>query len=115
MADFSKPPTEIEVQFHEDNNMAKVDTQYFSILLNGVVEHTAQIDEKIAAAADRPLSQLNPVELAVLRLAVYEFLFQEHVPPKAVINEALELTKMFGAADGFKYVNGVLDRISKSL
>lgn len=109
------PPVEIEVQFHQDNEMVKVDTAYFSCLLHGVTEHSLQIDEVITPALDRPLAELNPVELAVLRLAVYELLYQMHVPPRAVINEALELTKRFGATDGYKYVNAVLDRISKTL
>jgi len=109
------PPTEIELQFRQDQDMAKVDTEYFSVLLQGVTQHIAPIDEKMQPALDRPLSQLNPVELAILRLAIYELLFQIQVPPKAVINEALELTKRFGATDGYKYVNAVLDRICKSL
>lgn len=108
-------PTDIEMQFQQENEMVRVDTAYFSVLLHGVTDRQQTIDEKITPALDRPLDQLNPVELAVLRLAVYELLYQLHVPPRAVINEALELTKRFGATEGYKYVNAVLDRITKTL
>lgn len=108
-------PLEIEIQFHQNNNMAKVDADYFASILRGVTSSTMEIDSKILSAADRPMDELNPVELAVLRVAVYEFLFENDVPYKVVINEALEMAKKFGAIEGFKYVNGVLDTIAGTI
>lgn len=105
-------PLDIEVQFHQTNNMEKVDTEYFSRILQGVTQSTSDIDDKIISAAGRPIKELNPVELAVLRVAVYEFLNENDVPYKVVINEALEMTKKFGAIEGHKFVNGVLDNIA---
>jgi N utilization substance protein B len=108
-------PLEIEVQFHQNNNMAKVDTDYFANILRGVTQNAVDIDAKILSAADRPLNELNPVELAVLRVAVYEFHFEKEVPFKVVINEALEMAKKLGAIEGYKYVNGVLDSIAGNI
>lgn len=106
-------PLEIEVQFHQNNNMSKVDVEYFAAILRGVTQNTENIDHLILSAANRTLKDLNPVELALLRVAVYEFLFEKDVPYKVVINEALEMAKKFGAIEGFKYVNGVLDAIAQ--
>lgn len=106
-------PLEIEVQFHQNNNMSKVDVEYFAAILRGVTQNTENIDHLILSAANRRLKDLNPVELALLRVAVYEFLFEKDVPYKVVINEALEMAKKFGAIEGFKYVNGVLDTIAQ--
>lgn len=108
-------PLEIEVQFHQNNNMGKVDVDYFANILRGVTQNVADIDAKLLTAADRPLAELNPVELAVLRVAVYEFLFENEVPYKVVINEALEMAKKFGAIEGYKYVNAVLDTLAGSI
>ncbi|MBX9587267.1 MAG: transcription antitermination factor NusB [Gammaproteobacteria bacterium] len=106
-------PLEIEVQFHQNNNMSKVDVEYFAAILRGVTQNTENIDHLILSSANRTLKDLNPVELALLRVAVYEFLFEKDVPYKVVINEALEMAKKFGAIEGFKYVNGVLDAIAQ--
>ncbi len=103
--------SEIEKEFFEFNDIKKFDVDYFRKLLVGVVEFHARIDAAMAPALDRPIEELNPVELAALRIAIYELLYQPDVPYKVVINEALELTKTFGSTDGFKYVNGVLDKI----
>jgi transcription antitermination protein NusB len=107
--------TEIELQFHEDNDMAKIDSDYFSELLHGVPKHITEINDLIKEAIDRPFHDLNPVELAVLRVAIYELIYRKDVPYKVVINEALQVTKIFGASEGFKYVNGVLDALVKKL
>jgi transcription antitermination protein NusB len=109
------PLTEIELQFHEDNDMAKIDSDYFSKLLHGVPKHITEINDLIKEAIDRPFHDLNPVELAVLRVAIYELIYRQDVPYKVVINEALQVNKIFGASEGFKYVNGVLDALVKKL
>lgn len=108
-------PTEIELQFHEDYDLSKVDTEYFSELVQQIPKKLTQIDSIIDEGLDRPFHDLTPVEIAVLRIAVYELKFRADVPYKVIINEALQITKTFGAQDGFKYVNGVLDTLAKNL
>ncbi|MBA2654350.1 MAG: transcription antitermination factor NusB [Gammaproteobacteria bacterium] len=108
-------PTEIELQFRADNDMTTADTDYFSELLHKIPKHLIQIDEYIEKVIDRPFHELNPVELAILRIAIYEFIYRHDVPYKVVINEALQVTKTFGATEAFKYVNGVLDTLAAEL
>lgn len=108
-------PTDIELQFHEEYDLAKVDTEYFSEILHQIPKKLTEIDNTIEKALDRPFHDLNPVELAVLRIAVYELLYRQDIPYKVVINEALQITKTFGAQEGFKYVNGVLDTLAKNI
>ena len=103
--------TEIEQEFFEFNDINKFDVDYFRDLLRGVIEGQLRIEMQMKPALDRPITDLNPVECAVLRIAIYELLYRPDVPYKVSINEALELTKTFGSTDGFKYVNGVLDKI----
>jgi N utilization substance protein B len=105
----------IKVQFLDKANSKKVDRDYFDDLLKGVVTNVAVIDETIAPFLDRKIGDLDLVELAVMRLATYELMKRSDVPYKVVINEALELAKDFGSVEGFKYVNGVLDKAAHLL
>ena len=107
------PVAEIHAHFNTNNNPKKVDVEYFSELFNGVVNNKVNIDDHIKPFLDRDIKELDPVELAILRIGTYELLFRLDVPYKVVINEALELTKIFGSKEGFKYVNGILDKIAK--
>jgi N utilization substance protein B len=107
--------TAVLEQFMAEQNTEDANLSYFQKLVQGVVEHQAELDQAILPALDRELTELNTVELAALRLAVYEFVHCPDVPFKVVINEAVELTKAFGAQDGFKYVNGVLDKLAPAL
>ena len=102
-------------QFFEENDISNVDLLYFKDLLAGTIQHIAIIDELMVTHLDRDISVLNPVELAVLRLATYELLHRKDVPYKVVIDEALELVKEFGAQEGYKYVNAVLDVLSNQI
>ncbi len=96
-----------------ENRSSKFDVDYFRTLLSGVEKALEQIDKEISAVIDRPLNEVDPVERAVLRLGVYELLSRLEIPYRVVINEALESNKMFGAEEGHRYVNGVLDRIAR--
>jgi len=82
-------------------------------LLSGVPAHIEEIDAQLECFLDRPISQVDPVELAILRLGAYEILFSDNIPDRVAINEAVELTKLLGAHEGYKYVNGVLDKIAR--
>ena len=106
---------ELEMQFLEDNAMEKVDIVYFQELLHGIAKNKTEIDDIITPYLDRPVTELTPIELSVLRVATYELKHRLDIPYKVVINEALELTKTFGVEDGHKYVNGVLDKLAKQL
>jgi len=89
------------------------DMQLFDQLLRGVPERVDDIDEALKSAVDRSLRSIDPVELAILRVAVYELLYSPELPVRVVLNEAIDLAKTFGAEQGHRYVNGVLDRIAK--
>ena len=106
---------EIEALFRVDNDFAHVDGGYFHELLTGVARQKTEIDEALAPLLDRPLDELDPVELAVLRLSTYELMHRLDVPYKVAINEGIELAKVFGATDGHKFVIGVLDKLAPSL
>ncbi len=103
---------EILTQFMTEQDLSGANQKYFTQLVEGVFTHLDQIDDVISPKLDRDRSELNPVELAVLRVATYELLHCLNVPYKVVINEAIELTKEFGANQGHKYVNGVLDALA---
>ncbi len=105
----------IESQFLAEQNLKRVDVKYFRALLQGVTEQIETIDQEIKPFLNRSLESLTPVELAVLRLAVFELAHRPDIPYRVVINEALELSKQFGAEDGFKFVNGILDKVAKKL
>jgi N utilization substance protein B len=89
----------------------KIDSKYFSALIEGTMTHLSEIDAQLANSVDRQLSAVDPVELSVLRLAVFEFMHLPEVPYRVVLNEAVELAKSFGGEQGHKYVNGVLDKV----
>lgn len=102
----------IEREFREDNDMHKVDAEYFSELLHQVPAMKTELDERLKLLLDRDISELTPVELTILRLGAYELLERPDVPYRVIINEGVELAKIFGATDGHKYVNGILDKLA---
>ncbi len=104
---------EIDQQFQEDYLGKRVDTAYFQILLHEIPANVTQIDQAISTHISRPMHDVDPIELAVLRLATYELLFRIEIPHQVVINEALELAKTFGSQDSHRFVNGVLDKVAR--
>ncbi|WP_462379821.1 transcription antitermination factor NusB [Pseudomonas sp. Marseille-QA0892] len=106
---------EIEAQFRVDNDFSGVDGAYFHELLHGVPRKKADIDELLVPLLDRSLDDMDPVELAILRLSTFELMNRIDVPYRVVINEGIELAKVFGATDGHKFVNGVLDKLAPQL
>ena len=105
----------IEAEFRADNDMSKVDLEYFHEILHGVPRELTALDQIITPLLDRDSEEMTPVELSILRLATYEMIHRIDVPYKVVINEAVELAKSFGATDGHKYVNGVVDKIAQQV
>ena len=106
---------DIEAQFLISQDMAKVDVDYFHVLLHGIAACASELDEQLAPFLDRPLDQVDPVERAALRIGVYELRFRPDVPYRVAINEAVELAKLFGAEQGHRFVNGVLDKVARVL
>jgi N utilization substance protein B len=104
---------ELESYFLTEFNFKKTDVDYFRDLIKGVITHTDQIDEKFLPFLDRALSALGPVELAILRMSAYELLYRPDIPYKVILNESINLTKIFGATDAHKYINGVLDKLAR--
>jgi N utilization substance protein B len=105
----------IRKQFLVAEDFSKADKPYFIELLSEAPKHIDSIDENISLFIDRPLEQLDPVERAVLRLATYELLYRLDIPYRVTINEAVQLTKKFGAEQGHTFVNGVLDKAAHKL
>jgi len=103
------------LNFVTAENSDKMDTKYFTTLVDGVTKEIDALDSELAYAVDRSLSDVDPVESSVLRIAVYEFIHRPEVPYRVVLNEAVELAKAFGGEKGHKYVNGVLDKMGSKL
>ncbi|MFL2561274.1 MAG: transcription antitermination factor NusB [Gammaproteobacteria bacterium] len=88
---------------------SRIDQDYYRILLAEVLENQSHIEEIISKYLDRPIEQIDPIEKAIMWIAVSEILFHPDVPVSVVINEAVELAKLFGAEGSFQYVNAVID------
>ena len=102
-------------QFHDRPDYERVDQPYYDEVLKAICENTEALEKAIDAIADRPLSQLDPVERGILLLGFYELQSKPDVPYKVVINESVNLAKRFGAVDGHKYINALLDRAVTTL
>ncbi|MHA7880470.1 MAG: transcription antitermination factor NusB [Saccharospirillum sp.] len=111
----SNSVSQIEAEFLSDNDMSKVDREYFSEVLRGVPATRSELDGHIETFTDRPVKDMTPVELAILRMGAYELIHRIDVPFKVIINEGVELSKIFGASEGHRYVNGVLDKLAQRL
>jgi N utilization substance protein B len=102
-------------QFTTDAGYPEVDADYFAVLVRGVTGARETLDTSLGEMIDRPVNQLDPIEHAVLLIGLYELGQQLETPYRVVINEGVELAKKFGATDGHKFVNAVLDRAARSL
>jgi N utilization substance protein B len=88
--------------------------QFAGELIGGVLEHREAIDERIKrVTANYELHRIAPVDRNILRVAIYEMLYTEDVPPVVCINEAIEIAKRFGSEDSGRFVNGILDRLKE--
>lgn len=105
----------IELEFQEDNDFQKLDENYFSELLHKIPAQISKIDETLNLFVTRSLADMSPIELAILRMGTYELFERLDIPYRVIINECVNLTKTFGATDGYKYVNAVLDNVAKKV
>jgi N utilization substance protein B len=108
-------PSEIDAQLRGAQGFDKADQEHLDALLRGVIRDSEALSIDLMPCLDRPIDQLSPVERAVLLVAAFELKNHVDIPYRVVINEAVELAKTFGGADGYKYVNGVLDKLSVQL
>jgi len=105
----------VEAHLSESPGFEKADRDHFRALLHGAIRDVDALHEAIAPFLDRRVDELSPVEHATLLVGAYELAHHAEIPYRVVINEAVELAKTFGGTDGFKYVNGVLDRVAGKL
>ena len=106
---------QVELAFVTDQDMNGVDMPYFRKLLRGTVENIDAIDHSLRPYLDRAENEVDPIERTILRLSGYELQFELDVPYKVVINEGIEVAKVFGSDDSHKYVNGILDKLAPAL
>lgn len=105
--------SDIEAQFLTDYDFMKVDREFFHDIVHQVPAHVGELEAAFSEFMDRDISELDPIELALLRLGSYELIKRIDIPYKVAINEAVALAKKFGATDGHKYINGVLDKLAQ--
>ena len=106
---------ELVAQFHEDPSYERVDKAFFDELFPAISNSQEALEQKIAALIDRPLEQLDPIELSILLIGVQELETRVDIPYKVVINEGVNLARRFGAVDSHKYVNACLDVAARNL
>ena len=109
------PVAVIEAEFRGDYDFSHVDLEYFRAVLYGVPSLVDELDATLEPLLDRRLDELDPIERTLLRMGTWELRERIDVPYRVVINEAVALAKKFGATDGHKYINGVLDRLARDL
>lgn len=102
-------------EFRDAQDMPRADREYFRELVEGVWHTRAALDTELSSWADRGPERLDPIEHAILLIGLYELRHRLDVPYRVAINEAVTLAKRFGATDGHKYVNAVLDRAARAL
>ena len=105
---------ELEAQYAASPEFAKADGDYFRAAVRAICAEDSGIDEELARHSDIEPARLDPVEHALLALGIWELMNRPEVPYRVVINEGIELAKRFGATDGHRYVNAVLDRASRA-
>ena len=104
----------IEAQFCSINDMTRVDMDYFCRIFHGVPKHLGAVEERFSSFLDRPITELNPIELTVLRLGTFELMYCPETPYRVILDESISLAKTFGSQDGHRYVNGVLNQVARA-
>ncbi|MDH3748839.1 MAG: transcription antitermination factor NusB [Gammaproteobacteria bacterium] len=106
---------ELLSQFKEQSAYQRVDQTFFGELLAEICAGQAELEAAISGVIDRPLDQLDPVELSILLIGIFELQQRVDIPYRVVINESVNLAKRFGAIDGHKYINACLDNAAQGL
>jgi N utilization substance protein B len=108
-------PETILAEFLNEREVDKVDVEYFAELARDIPRQIAELRAVIEPLLDRPWERVGPVERSVLLVGAYELKNCLHIPYRVVVNEGIELSKMFGADEAHRYINGVLDRLARTL
>ena len=106
---------ELLTQYQDATQDKEFDHEYFQAIVTAVINQHAELDQQLSSVLDRAVIRLDPIERAICRLASYELANHLETPYRVVINEWVNLTKQFGATDGYKYVNAVIDKLAKTL
>ena len=109
------PVSEIELQFLTDYDFSRVDVEFFHDIIHHVPASLEELEAAFMPHLDRPIEELDPIERSLLRLGSYELVKRIDIPYKVAINECVALAKKFGATDGHKYINGVLDKLAQDV
>lgn len=106
---------DIEAQFRAINNMDKVDVDYFRRLLHQIPANLTTIEATLTPFLDREIGQINPIERVVLWICSYELLHCLELPYKVILDESVALNREFGAEEGHRFVNGVLNSLARKV
>ena len=107
--------SEVVSLFEQDHNMKRADLVFFREVLEGINDNYLSLVSSIEEIGHRPFTESDPIERGILLIGSFELNYKSDIPYKVVINECIELAKYFGAAESFKYINSVLDTLSKTL
>ena len=105
--------TQIKKDIQEDPDFIRADQNLYEEILSGVFKNFKPLKEELESYIDRSYDELSPIELSIMYFSLYELKHSVSVPYKVVINEAVEIAKTFGGADGYKYINGILNQAAK--
>ena len=110
-----RPWQDVHKQFAADSEAERVDREYFQQLIAAIAPQRETLDLRLAGLSEIPPPELDPIEHGVLWLGLYELESCHELPYRVVLAESVQLAKQFGATDGYKFVNAVLDRAAKEL
>ena len=102
---------DIEKNFLADDSLKKSDSEYFHELVREIPRQAGELDKNLNPYIERDITQVDPVEKAILRLAAYELLHHAEIPYRVVLNEAIELARTFGSENSYRFINGILDKM----
>ena len=105
---------QIKKDIQEDPDYIRADQDLYQEILLGVFKNIDSLKQEIESYIDRSYEELSPIELSIIYFSLYELKYSVSVPYKVVINEAIEIAKTYGGADGYKYINGILNQAAKA-
>ena len=106
--------TQIKKDIQDDPDFIRADQDLYEEILSGVFKNIDSLKQEIESYIDRRYEELSPIELSIIYFSLYELKYSMSVPYKVVINEAVEIAKTYGGADGYKYINGILNQAAKA-
>ena len=107
--------SEISANLADNPKFSEANSEYFHETLQGITQKRTELNQLLNPFLDRDIESVDPIERSILWLGAYELENQPDIPYKSVINEAVELAKQFGAEGSHRYINGVLDKLAKTI